>query len=427
MSGSAIITTVVGSAEVGYVDDGQQAAHATLFNPYGVTVDSSGNLYIADAGNKRIRMVPKSSGIITTLAGTWGHFFQGGDFYGVDGGPATSITLYYPTSVTVDASGNLYIADVVIHRIRMVSNSSGIITTVAGNGTMGYSGDGGPAISATLSYPRSVTLDASENLYIADSYNSCIRKVSKSSGIITTVAGTGMSGYSGDGGLATSAALSYPRGVTVDASGNLYIADTYNGRIRKVSKSSGIITTVAGTKDGAFSGDGGPATSARLYAPSGVTLDALGNLYIADTYNNRIRMVSESSGIITTVAGTGTYNYSGDGGLATSATLFHPSGVTVDASGNLYIADFGNSRIRMISLTSAPSASPAPSSTASLLPSVQPSLSQSTSPRKSPSISPSGSPLPASTSPGKNGDDGNSMSSCFCPCSDLTVTYSYHI
>jgi trimeric autotransporter adhesin len=420
MSGSAIITTVAGTELRAYSGDGQLATYATLYDPYGVTVDASGNLYIADAGNNRIRMVSKSSGIITTVAGT------GVGAYSGDGGLATSATLSNPRSVTVDASGNLYIADFYNDCIRMVTKSSGIITTVAGNGQKGFSGDGGLATSAELYGPSGVVVDSSGDLYLADTYNHRIRMVTKSSGIIRTVAGSDGTTL-GDGGQATTATLYWPTSFTIDVSGNLYIADTYNERIRKVSKSSGIITTVAGTKDGAFSGDGGPATSARLYGPSGVTLDALGNLYIADSSESRIRMVSVSSGIITTVAGNALHGYSGDGVLATSATLYYPADVTMDQSGNLYIADFGNSRIRMISLTSAPSASPAPSSTASLLPSVQPSLSQSTSPRKSPSISPSGSPLPASTSPGKNGDDGNSMSSCFCPCSDLTVTYSYHI
>ena len=217
--------------------------------------------------------------------------------------------------MAVDASGNLYIADTGNNRIRKVS-ATGIITTVAGNGSAGYSGDGGPATSAQLDGPEGVAVDGSGNLYIADTCNNRIRKVS-ATGIITTVAGNGSAGYSGDGGPATSAQLSLPAGVAVDGSGNLYIADSGNNRIRKVS-ATGIITTVAGNGSPGYSGDGGPATSAQLNQPAGVAVDASGNLYIADSSNNRIRKVS-ATGIITTVAGNGFDGYSGDGGPATSA------------------------------------------------------------------------------------------------------------
>ncbi len=279
------------------------------------------------------------SRIITTVAG------NGSSGYSGDGGPATSALLNFPMGVAVDSAGNLFIADDGNACIRKVS-LSGIITTVAGNGSSGYGGDGGPATSAMLHSPRGVAVDSAGNLFIADTDNYRIRKVS-SSGIITTVAGNGSSGFGGDGGPATSALLNFPRGVAVDSAGNLFIADDGDSRIRKVS-SSGIITTVAGNGSSGFGGDGGPATSAQLHSPRGVALDSSGNLFIADADNYRIRKVSPS-GIITTVAGNGSSGYGGDGGPATSALLDFPVGVAVDSAGNLFIADDGDSRIREVS------------------------------------------------------------------------------
>jgi trimeric autotransporter adhesin len=339
-----IITTVAGDGSSGFSGDGGLATSARLYYPQGVGIDVSGNIYIADTRNNRIRMVTKSTGIITTVAGDGSYDFSG------DGGLATSARLDYPYGIAIDASGNIYIADTYNNRIRMVTKSTGIITTVAGNGTAGFSGDGGLATSARLNYLNVVFVDASGNIYIADTNNHRIRMVTKSTGIITTVAGDGSSGYSsvGDGGLATSTRLHNPRGVAIDASGNIYIADTYNNRIRMVTESAGIITTVAGNRTVGFSGDGGLATSARLDYPYGNAIDASGNIYIADTDNNRIRMVTKSTGIITTVAGNGTVGFSGDGGLATSARLYYPRAVAIDASGNIYIADTWNDRIRMV-------------------------------------------------------------------------------
>jgi uncharacterized protein (TIGR03437 family) len=369
VSASGIITTVAGSGTASFSGDGGPATSALLNNPTGVAVDTSGNLFIADYNNNRIRKV-SANGIITTVAGSGPTAGSSGD-----GGPATSAIINQPSSVAVDASGDLFIAE--SFKIRKVT-ASGIITTVAGSGTQGFSGDGGSATSATLNGIGAVAVDASGNLFIADTGNNRIRKVS-ASGIITTVAGNGAStpgdlgngGFSGDGGPATSAALSNPNGVAVDTSGNLFIADLDNNRIRKVS-ASGIITTYAGsgtpgvsgtpTYYGGFSGDGGPATAALLSYPSGVAVDASGNLFIADYLNNRIRKVTASSGIITTVAGSGAFgwgntcycdsgSFSGDGGPATSATL-HLSGVAVDASGNLFIADSANNRIREVAAAS---------------------------------------------------------------------------
>jgi sugar lactone lactonase YvrE len=234
-----------------------------------------------------------------------------------------------------------------------VKGQNGAITTIAGNGTAGFSGDGGPATSAELYTPYSVAVDASGNLFIADSGNALIRKVS-AGGIITTVAGTESQVFSGDGGPATSAALNGPRGVAVDAFGNIFIGDSGSSRVRKVS-SSGIITTIAGNGTPGLSGDGGPAASASLSYPIGVAADTSGNLFIADNGNSRIRKVS-SGGIIMTVAGSGqpgvyfdNAGFAGDGGPATAASVSMPYGVAVDTSGNLFIADTDNNRIRMVS------------------------------------------------------------------------------
>jgi len=335
---TGIITTISGDGAFGYTGDGGAATAAELYYPYGVAVDGSGNIYIADQSNNCIRKV-NTSGVITTIAG------NGTPGYSGDGGAATAAELSYPTGVAVDGSGNIYIADYGNSRLRKV-NSSGVITTFAGNGTIGYSGDGGAATAAELYYPYGVAVDGSGNLYIADQYNNRIRKVN-TSGVITTIAGNGTYGYGGDGGAATAAELGGPTGVAVDGSGNIYIADYGYSRIRKVN-TSGVITTLAGNGTAAYSGDGGAATAAELAYPYGVAVDESGNIYIADYGNCRIRKVN-SSGVITTLAGNGTPGYTGDGGAATAAELNAPMGVAVDGSGNiLYIADCSNNRLRRV-------------------------------------------------------------------------------
>jgi hypothetical protein len=321
-----VITTFAGNGTRGYAGDHGPPAAAELNHPNGVAVDTLGNVYIADSGNGRIRKV--SNGAIATIAGGASVSFG-------DNGPATSAALYQPGGVAVDASGNVYIADTFDNAIRKVSN--GVITTFAGNGTFGYSGDNGPATSAALNEPYGVAVDASGNVYIADTNNTVIRKVS--GGVITTFAGNGRYGYSGDSGPAASAQLCAPMGVAVDTAGNVYIADNNCSVIRKVS--DGIITTFAGNGTRGYSLDSGPATSTALNSPVAVAVDASGNVYIADAGidNNAIREVS--NGWMTTFAGNGTNGYWGDGGPATSAGLFAPTGVAVDPAGNVYISEGG--------------------------------------------------------------------------------------
>src|SRR6266446_5915776 len=273
------------------------------------------------------------SGHIITVAGSGAPGFDG------DGGPATSAQLRDPSSVVIDSAGNLFIADTINNRVRHVAAGSGIITTVAGTGVPGFSGDGGPATSAQLNYPTSVAVDTAGHLFIADQSNLRIRRVAAATGIITTVAGTGIPGFSGDGGPATSAELNYPTSVAIDTAGNLFITDANNNRIRRVAAATGIITTVAGTGIPGFSGDDGQATDAKLNFPYYVVVDAAGSLFIVDTGNSRIRKVTATTGIITTIAGTGAPGFGGDDGPATSAQLWTPTGIAVDAAGNLFIAD----------------------------------------------------------------------------------------
>jgi sugar lactone lactonase YvrE len=336
------ISTYAGTGTGGFSGDGGPATAAHLRSPLGVALDPAGNLYVADDGNHRIRKV-STGGIVSTYAGTIFRFSG-------DGGPATAAQLYAPGGVALDPAGNLYIADTYNHRIRKVT-PDGTISTYAGTGTPGFSGDGGPATAAQLRYPTSVAVDPAGNLYITD--NNRIRKVTPG-GTISTYAGTGGVGFSGDGGPATAAQLAGPAGVALDSAGNLYIADRGNFRIRKVTP-GGTISTYAGGGTGpagcvyqcTFSGDGGPATVAQLDA-GGVALDPAGNLYIADAVNDRIRKVTPG-GTISTYAGSDG-PYSGDGGPATAAQLLDPVGVALDSAGNLYIAEYHGNRISKVTL-----------------------------------------------------------------------------
>jgi sugar lactone lactonase YvrE len=292
--------------------------------PFGVHVDATGNLYIADTYNHRIRRVDRTTGIITTIAGTGSKGFSG------DGGPATNARLRYPFNVYVDSQGNIYIVDTLNYRIRKVDAATQIITTVVGDGSAKFRGDGGLAINASIRKSYDAALDAAGNLYIADTHNHVVRKVDATTGIIDTVAGQGTKGgYWGDGGLATNAKLNQPCSVHLDSLGNMYIADTKNEVIRKVDATTQIITTVAGNGTSGFSGDGGPATQAQLDYPEAVWLDSSGDMFIVDTDNCRIRMVDSATGIITTIAGTTWCGYNGNDRPATDAALYYPSEVSV--------------------------------------------------------------------------------------------------
>ncbi|MGA3237671.1 MAG: IPT/TIG domain-containing protein [Bryobacteraceae bacterium] len=403
VSKSGAIATVAGIGSPGYSGDGGAATAAALDQPEGVAVDPTGLLYIADTFNNRVRLVAPG-GIIQTVAGT------GISSYSGDGGSATTAALFLPTDVATDSGGDLFIADYGNSRIRQVAqgkiqtvvgssatsvifnqapattirlngptgvavdasgdifiaeggigtgsglalgdykiwevNGVGIVTTAAGNGIENYSGDGGPATAAQMNTPANMVFDAVGNLYIADSANNRVRKVS-SSGVITTAAGNGVAGYSGDSGPATSAMLNGPEGLASDADGNVYIADTKNNRIRKLLP-DGTIIGIAGNGNAAYLGDGGPANSASIHGPEALYSAGGGHIYIADTGNQRIRELLPD-GTITTVAGSGAQGVAGDGGAATSAQLNLPAGVTMDAAGNMYIADQGNNRVRLVS------------------------------------------------------------------------------
>lgn len=358
MEPGGVITTVAGNGTWSSAGDGGPATNASFVfqfgiygSPNGVVVDKFGNIFIADGNNQRIRKVEKATGVISTIAGTGIAGFSG------DGGPATAAEINFPDAIDVDSSGNLYILDAQNYRVRKV-NSSGIITTIAGNGTWGYSGDGGPATAAKLNIQlwSGLKSDNFGNLYFCDGQNNRIRKVN-SSGIISTIAGNGTYGYTGDGGPATNAQIGEPLSVAIDAFGNLYISLT-NEVVRKVDI-SGTISTVAGNGTSGYSGDGGAATAASFNMLTGIAVDKIGNLYIADRQNEVVRRVN-TSGIISTVAGNGTSGFSGDGGSATLAQLWRPTGIAVDTFGNLYIGENTNMRVRKVTINTPLPSSPIP-------------------------------------------------------------------
>ncbi len=336
-SSAQIITTIAGTnVGAGYTGDGGPAIAANIGAVGFITVDNHNNYYFSE-NNNTIRKV-SSSGIITLVAGT------GVAGFGGDTGPATAAQINRGIGVATDSAGNLYIADENNNRIRKVDAATGIITTLAGNGIAGYSGDGGAAATASLNAPYGICVDVLGNLYFSDLLNFKIRKIDLS-GIITTVAGNGTNGFSGDTGPATSAQLSAIYGLRTDSSGNLYITD--NNRIREINITTGIINTIIGTGVNGYSGDMGPATAAELWLPDDVVIDNQGNILISDMDNNRIRKV-DATGIITTIVGNGVAGFLGDGGGAATSEVSSTRGICVDNCGNLYIADNGNGRIRKV-------------------------------------------------------------------------------
>ncbi len=339
-----IITTLAGNGSYSYSGDGGLATAASMSQPWGLIVDVNGNVYIGDAFNNVVRKVTPS-GIITTIAGTGTAGYTG------DGGQATACQLRVPFGVGVDGAGNIYISDNNNNKIRKI-NTSGIITTIAGAGYAGYGGDGGPATAAQISQPDGLAVDNAGNVYLPDGSNHRVRKID-TAGIISTIAGIGTDGYSGDGGAATAAQLGYATDIALDDFGNVYFADYRKHCVRKIS-SAGIITTVAGTGIPGYSGDGGPATAANLNQPIGLDVDLCGNIFISDGANNRIRFVSAVTGIITTIAGNGTAGASGDGGPATAATMNVPHAIHHDTLGNIYFVDRVSNKVRKITNTNYP-------------------------------------------------------------------------
>jgi len=335
----ASIFTVAGTGSLGFNGDGVLATRAHLWFAAAVAVDVEGNVFVADSFNNRIRRVDARTGVITTVAGVGYQGFSG------DGGLAAEAKLNSPAGVAVDLQGNILIADTFNHRIRIVDQRTGIIRTLVGSGIQGSAGDGGLAIRAQLSEPTGISIDQAGNLLIADTANHRVQLVERAAGVISTLAGTGTPGFSGDGGMGTTAQLNGPTSVAIDRAGRVLIADTFNNRVRRLDMRTGTIKTIAGVGTQGFGGDGALAVEAELTEPAGVAVDGKGNILVADTFNNRIRHIDHLSGIVTTIVGAGTRGLSGNGTSALSAELNNPVGLTQDAFGHLVVADAGNHRV----------------------------------------------------------------------------------
>ncbi len=366
--GSIYTIAGAGSGEPGFGGDGGDARSAALNEPKGVAVDRKGNIYIADTENCLIRSVD-TKGYISTISGSiFPHGESGGEAEEMmfqrelgkvprkeglpsdaigDNGPARSARLRFPSALAVDDAGNIYIADTYNHRVRRLDIISGIITTVAGNGQDGFGGDDGPATDASLSEPSGIAIDSNGDIYIADLMNHKIRKVDVSTGVITTVAGSGNGSFSGDNGPAIYAGLAGPSGVAVDKEGNIFIADTFNNRIRMIDKGTGFISTVAGDENRFRVGEK-ESTEKSLSRPYAIAIDSKGDIYTTDSDNHMIRKIDRKTSEIVAIAGNGKTGLSPDDTLASEASLNYPFGIAIDSADNIYIADTFNHMIRKI-------------------------------------------------------------------------------
>jgi len=337
-----IITTTVGTGEKGFAGDGGPAEKALLNGPFDVCFDRAGNLYFSDTFNNRIRRVDAASGVIATVAG------NGDKGYSGDGGKAIEAALNEPYGIVIDGAGNLYIADRLNRRVRRVDGASGVITTLAGAGEAKYGGDGGPAVAAGLAEPNGLAFGPGETLlYITDVADNRVRVVDLAAGIIATFAGTGAAEHSGDGGKASAAGTFGARAVKVGADGTVYILERQGSSLRAVDPVTGIISTIAGTTARGYAGDGGPALAAVFDAPKEMAIDRDDSLLIVDTENHAIRRIDRRSGIVTNLAG-GRQGPGGDGGPAELAGLDRPHGAVIGPDGAIYIGDTNNHRIRKV-------------------------------------------------------------------------------
>lgn len=346
----SIVRTFAGSGVQGDSGDGGPATAANIYLPGDIDIDGQGNVFVAVVRNHRVHRIDITTGIITTVAGT-GVEGSGDGVADGDGGLAVNAKLARPRELARDPAGNLYFVELNANRLRRIDAHTGIIHTVAGGGAEGFSGDGGPAAAAKLARPHGVAIDGSGNIYVADFNNHRIRRIDAATGNIATIAGSGTPTYSGDGGLAVNASVNFPAAGVFDPAGNYVFCDAGNHRVRRIDLTTGVISTVAGTDVGAHGGDGGLAVEASFVSPQAIAYDAYGNLYIADAPGHRVRRVDAVTGIITTIAGTGVAGFSGDGGLASDATFNNPRALAVDWKRNrLYVGDGLNERFRVFDL-----------------------------------------------------------------------------
>ena len=337
-----LITTAVGTGEKGFAGDGGPAQAALLNGPFDVAFDSAGNLFFSDTFNHRIRRVDVRTGVITTIAG------NGEAGYAGDSGPAVRASLNEPYGIAIDRSGNIFVADRLNRRVRRIDAANGSITTLAGTGEAAYSGDGGPAVGAGLAEPNGLALDAEQrHLYIADVADHRVRIVDLAAGTIATFAGTGAPEHGGDDGPAAEARIFGARAVKRGPDGTIYILERQGSSLRAVDPATGLISTIAGTTGRGYSGDGGPALAAVFDAPKEMALDPDGNILIVDTENHAIRLIDRGTGVVTTIAG-GRQGAGGDGGPAAGAGLDRPHGAVIGPDGAIYIGDTNNHRIRKV-------------------------------------------------------------------------------